>query len=210
MKYSLNHDIKQDQDDPVKDNLSPISTLAIVVAEQDKINQIFQDSSDEFDFEDDGTFKIINWSGRKFYSDYIKAGIEYKKKQEKSEAPDPSVVMLFESPSSSTSESSFHNASKFRFHDWPPPKSTKSKGILGPCRYASMNGASYPVYLRDGIPPEGLLDHWESVIPGFVRPSFVPKIDTELDTVYAYLPVEQLKHHVNNPDGKQNQRSSII
>jgi hypothetical protein len=63
-----------------------------------------------------------------------------------------------------------------------------------------MNG-SLSVFLRSAAPPKGLLEHWSEAIPGFVAPSFVNKIDTEEDTVYAYLPVEQLKHHVNDPDG---------
>jgi ATP-grasp domain len=87
---------------------------------------------------------------------------------------------------------------KFKFHDWPAPKSTKVKAMLGPCRYALMNGASFPVFLRDGIPPEGLLHHWAKTVPGIVEPSFASKV-TEEDTVYAYLPVEQIKNHVNDP-----------
>jgi hypothetical protein len=196
----MDHEIKEQ--DPEQNNVLPVSTLC-VVAEPDKLNDQLNESIDEYDFEDDGTFKISNWGGKKFYSDYIKAGIEYKKKKApENNKEDSNVVMLFESPSSSSSESTFHNASKFRFHDWPPPKSTKSKRILGPNRYAGMNGASYPVFLRDGAPPAGLMEHWEDAIPGFVKPSFVDKIGTEEDTVYAYLPVEQLKHHVNDPDSK--------
>jgi hypothetical protein len=49
-----------------------------------------------------------------------------------------------------------------------------------------------------GAPPEGLLHHWAKAVPGFVEPSFASKV-TEDDTVYAYLPVEQIKNHVNDP-----------
>mmetsp|Transcript_4162 Transcript_4162/g.5455 ORF Transcript_4162/g.5455 Transcript_4162/m.5455 type:complete len:502 (-) Transcript_4162:87-1592(-) len=194
--YEIGDDVTKEVD-PVEEKVLPMSTL-VVVAETSQVKEHLDQNIDEFDFHEDGTFKVSNWSGKRFYSDYIKAGIEYKKKTNPDY--DPKVVMLFESPSSSTNQSSFHNAGKFRFHDWPPPKQTKSKGILGPNRYASMNGPSYPVFLKDGGPPEGLMNHWKEAIPGFVEPSFVPKIDTEEDTAYAYLPVEQLKHHINDPD----------
>ena len=109
------------------------------------------------------------------------------------------VVMLFDSPTSSTSDFAFHNANKFRFHDWPPPSKTGGKSVLGPVRYALMSGDTYPVFLKDGAPPEGLMEHWTEAVPGFVPPTFVDKI-TDEDTVYAYLPVEQIRHHVNDPD----------
>jgi hypothetical protein len=187
------------EQDPVEDVALPMS-IPFVVADPDKLNDHLNESfnTNKFDFEDDGTFRISDWSGKRFYSDYIKAGLEYKKKQNP-EVVDENIVMLFESPSSSATDTTFHNASKFKVHDWPPPKSSKSKGILGPNRYASMNGGSFPVFLRDGKTPTGLMEHWESVLPGFARPSFANKIDTELDIDYAYLPVEQLKYHVNDP-----------
>lgn len=137
--------------------------------------------------------KVRDWDGSKFYSDFIKEGLEYNNKDV------DKVIMLFESPSSiSAGGNAFHNNAKFKFHDWPPPKSTKVKAMLGPCRYALMNGASFPVFLREGAPPEGLLHHWAKAVPGFVEPSFASKV-TEDDTVYAYLPVEQIKNHVNDP-----------
>lgn len=109
------------------------------------------------------------------------------------------VVMLFESPSSCTADFAFYNGTKFRFHDWPPPSKTGGKSVLGPCRYALMNGDAYPVFLKDGTPPAGLLDHWRAAVPGFVPPRYVDKI-TDAETVYAYLPVEQIRSHVNDPD----------
>ena len=109
------------------------------------------------------------------------------------------IVMLFDSPTSSTADFAFHNANKFRFHDWPPPSKTGGKSVLGPCRYALMSGNTYPVFLKDGAPPAGLMEHWTDAVPGFVPPTFCDKI-TDEDTVYAYLPVEQIRHHVNDPD----------
>lgn len=195
--YELHSDEIIEQN-PLDDNVLPVGTL-IVAGEPDKIKEQLHESIEDLAFEDDGSFKCVEWSAKRHYSDYIKAGIEYKQMQDPNYIAHSDVVMLFESPSSSATDSSFHNASKYRFHDWPPPKSSRSKGVLGPNRYASMNGASFPVFLRDGAPPAGLMEHWASVIPDFVAPNFVNKITNE-NTVYAYLPVEQLKHHVNDPD----------
>lgn len=174
----------------------PLSTLCVMTETENLEGQAssgsLMRSLSEVDLQPAGRFKCIDWDGTKFYSDFIKDGLAYKKEN-------PSVVMLFESPSSATSESSFHNKGKFKFHDWPPPKSTVSKAVLGPCRYALMNGASYPVFLRLGTPPAGLIDHWKVAVPGFVEGSFVPTIK-DADTAYAYLPVEQIRQHVNPPD----------
>ena len=183
-------------DNPEEQPRIPLSTL-VVVTETEKLNEsaVFADISD-FDFTlEEGAFKVYDWDGKKFYSDFIKEGLEYQKR-------DLHVVMLFESPSTSTSESSFHNKTKFKFHDWPPPKSTMSKQILGPCRYASMNGASFPLFLRNGKPPAGLVEHWAKTIPGYVPSSYVDKIRDKEDTIYAYLPVEQIRNHLNNPESK--------
>ena len=43
------------------------------------------------------------------------------------------------------------------------------------------------------------MDHWKAAVPNFKPPSYVPKI-TDENTVYAYLPVEQIRNHVNDPD----------
>lgn len=173
----------------------------IIVAETEKIHEDKNNDSAtlvatlaDFDFT---TMKITveDWEPKSFkgYSEYIKEGMEFLKK-------DPSkVVMLFESPSSSTSESSFHNNAQFKFHDWPPPKSTISKAILGPCKYSMWNGSALPVFLRAGKTPEGLAEHWAKVMPeGLVKPHFVDTIKED-DVAYAYLPVEQIKNHVNDP-----------
>jgi ATP-grasp domain len=184
----------------------------------------------DFDNLDGYKFQVKDWDGKKHYSDYIAQGLRYKRKdadKKKAELEAASenvdvttnsattalsktmsnasniysdnIVMLFDSPTSSTSEFAFHNASKFRFHDWPPPSKTGGKSVLGPCRYALMSGNTYPVFLKDGAPPPGLLEHWSEAVPGFVAPTFVDKI-TDEHTVYAYLPVEQIRHHVNDPD----------
>lgn len=145
----------------------------------------------EFSF---SKLKVKNWNPESgmFYSDYIQEGLEHLK------LDSSKCIMLFESPSSSTTESSFHNADKFRFHDWPPPKSTISKSLLGPCKYASAAGNALPTFLRKGKAPEGLVEHWIKAIPGHKPPVFVDVV-TEEDLVYAYLPVEQIKNHVNDP-----------
>lgn len=184
----------------------------------------------DFDNLDGYKFQVKDWDGKKHYSDYIAQGLKSKRKEaDKKKAEieatgnnmdittnstttmcsktltnaaniySDNIVMLFDSPTSSTSDFAFHNANKFRFHDWPPPSKTGGKSVLGPCRYALMSGNTYPVFLKDGAPPAGLMEHWTEAVPGFVPPTFVDKI-TDEDTVYAYLPVEQIRHHVNDPD----------
>jgi hypothetical protein len=61
-----------------------------------------------------------------------------------------------------------------------------------------MNGNAYPSYLDSNVVPSGLLQHWQTYIPGFVQPRFTNTI-TDQDIVYAYLPVEHIKHHLNHP-----------
>ena len=90
-------------------------------------------------------------------------------------------------------------ADQFRFHDYPAPKDYKVKAVLGPCRYSLMNGSALPVFLRGGVPPPGLLEHWSKTVPGCVLPTFVSEISDD-NTAYAYLPVERIKNHVNDPD----------
>lgn len=62
-----------------------------------------------------------------------------------------------------------------------------------------MNGPAFPAFLASGAPPTGLLEHWKEVLPSVPSPHFVDKVH-ENDVVYAYLPVEQIKNHVNDPD----------
>jgi hypothetical protein len=190
--------------DLTESSLIPKSSL-VILAETEKLGADTGPADDgsttmlqqlsEFDFHFVPKHKVVDWDGVKMYSDLIKEGLVYNNKLEEAKK----TIMLFESPSCSTADSSFHNRDKFKFHDWPPPKSTKGKAILGPCRYALMNGSTYPVFLRDGSPPDGLMEHWAAAVPEVPLPHFCPKV-TEEDTVYAYLPVEQIKLHVNNPD----------
>ena len=137
------------------------------------------------------SFRCKSWNGKARYSDMIQDGLRYLKKDTSN------VVMLFESPSTSAQDSSFYNGQVYKFHDWPPAPSA-SKGVLGPCRYSMMNGSSFPSFLRDGAPPAGLMEHWEAYVPGYVAPRFVAEIK-DSDRVYAYLPVESIENHVNDP-----------
>lgn len=197
---AANETVEVKEIDPVETPVLAANSL-IVVAESDKLHEDKSHDSSTFisTLTDHGfsslKLKCVDWDplSMKGYSEYIKEGMEFLKK-------DPSkVIMLFESPSSSTTESSFHNKQQFKFHDWPPPKSTKSKAILGPCKYSMWNGAALPAFLRDGKPPAGLEEHWKKVMPeNLVMPHFVDKV-REDDVAYAYLPVEDIKNHVNDP-----------
>jgi len=149
-------------------------------------------SVSDMDFGDIFALKVRWWDRKKKYSDMIQDGLKFKNVETSR------IVMLFESPSSSTDGTSFFNSGAFKFHDWPPPKILGGKIILGPCRYASMSGPAYPVYMRQEV-PSGLFEHWGEVLPGFQAPSVVHEI-TDDDTVYAYLPVESIKNHVNDPN----------
>jgi hypothetical protein len=169
----------------------------IILGETENLEVLLQ-SAPINDFQHMIKIKVVEWDRTKMHSDFIKEGLVYNNKL----GAVSNTIMLFESPPSSAEDCSFRN--RDNFHDWPPPKSTKtkstkSKGILGPCRYSLMNGSSFPAFLRDGTPPEGLMEHWAEAVPGIPPPHFVSKV-TEKDTVYAYLPVEQIKKHVNDPN----------
>lgn len=181
-------------DDAIKETMAedvdaiPKAKL-LVMTDTDKLHDgssddgLLVDFGHDLDFENSvehGSLKVGEWGCKKFYSDYIKEGIAYKANKEGKE-PHQDVVMLFESPSTSTAESSFHNPTKYRFHDWPPPKSTLSKAVLGPCRYGSMNGSAYPVFLRAGAAAPGLMEHWAETIPNYSPPTWASKIEIEKD-----------------------------
>lgn len=138
--------------------------------------------------------KLRLWNGKSLFSDLIHEGLRYQQRK------CGNVVMLFEGPSSASSSSSsehqFYNSQVYKFHDYPRAP-VPCKAVLGPCRYALMNGATYPSYLRDA-PPEGLLAHWKSTVPGFKEPSFVSTIN-DSSLVYAYLPMEHVQQHLNDP-----------
>jgi ATP-grasp domain len=143
------------------------------------------------------------------YSDFVKLGLDWQRANGKStfmvpaDAPhaiagdSDSVLMLYECPSSCCHETSFFNSEVYRFHDWPPSAS-QNKSVLAPCRYSMMNGATYPSYLMSGDAEPGLVQHWAKYIPDFVAPRFQSHIPDAV-SVYAYLPVESIKHHVNDP-----------
>jgi hypothetical protein len=136
-------------------------------------------------------FRVHAWDKKMGYSDFVHDGLRSLNKD------NDEVVMLFEAPSSSSEGSSFFNSNVYKFHDYPPA-CNEYKMALGPCRYSMMNGSAYPSYLHSGSPPLGLLEHWEATIPGFRRPSFVSEIPDSAQ-VYAYLPCESVKRHLNDP-----------
>jgi hypothetical protein len=69
-------------------NLSSASKPGTLLSQHSEISQL----------------NVKDWDGTKFYSDFIKEGLEYNKKSASK------VVMLFESPSSSATNTSFHNS----------------------------------------------------------------------------------------------------
>lgn len=137
------------------------------------------------------SLRVCDWDKKRHYSDLIREGLVATKRNPSN------VVMLFESPSSSSHDTSFFNGQAFKFHDYPPSAAIL-KSVMAPCRYTMMNGASYPSFLKSGTPPKGLMEHWKRYIPEFVEPRFVSEITSD-DMVYAYLPVEHVSNHVNNP-----------
>ncbi|GKY91393.1 hypothetical protein MPSEU_000111600 [Mayamaea pseudoterrestris] len=146
----------------------------------------------EFDF-NACQFRVSQWDKKTKYSDYIRSGLDYLKRRE-------SVIMLFEAPSTASDTSSFFNSQSWAFHDYPP-SSNAYKTMLGPCRYSLMNGTAFPTYLQAGTPTTGLLEHWIETVPGFETPTFVSEIpaDDLNVAVYAYLPTESIKNHMNDP-----------
>lgn len=136
-------------------------------------------------------FRVSQWDKKTKYSDYIRNGLDFLKRSNES------VIMLFEAPSTASDTSSFFNSQSWAFHDYPP-SSNAYKTMLGPCRYSLMNGTSFATYLQAGTPTPGLLEHWRETVPGFEAPQFVSEIPTDA-SVYAYLPCESIKQHVNDP-----------
>eukprot|EP00538_Stauroneis_constricta_P002428 CAMPEP_0119551690 /NCGR_PEP_ID=MMETSP1352-20130426/4877_1 /TAXON_ID=265584 /ORGANISM="Stauroneis constricta, Strain CCMP1120" /LENGTH=482 /DNA_ID=CAMNT_0007597791 /DNA_START=309 /DNA_END=1757 /DNA_ORIENTATION=+ len=137
-----------------------------------------------------GPYRCKDWCGKKHYSDFIKEGLQSQGR------PADHVIMLFESPSTCNAESSFFNNSVFPVHDYPPAP-TFYKTVLAPCRYTIMNGGTYPSFLQAEA-PEGLMEHWERRVPGFEKPTFVKELNDDA-TVYAYLPLEHVRKHLNDP-----------
>jgi ATP-grasp domain len=138
-----------------------------------------------------GSISVRQWDRKKHYSDFILDGMKATNREASN------VVMLFESPSSSSHESTFFNGQAFKFHDYPP-SAPVFRSVMAPCRYTMMNGATYPSFLKSGVAPSGLFEHWKKFVPDFVEPRLVSEI-TDSETVYAYLPVEHIQKHVNDP-----------
>jgi hypothetical protein len=132
---------------------------------------------------------VCRWDGVTYYGTMVQQGLEYLGKDASK------VLMLYESPSSSSTETSFYNSQVFNYHDFPSfPAYYKS--VLAPCRYSVMNGSVYPSYLRDPA-PHGLIEHWQEALPNFEAPVFTPDITADTK-VYAYLPVEHLNLDVSH------------
>lgn len=155
-----------------------------------------------------------------FLSDFIAEGLAYLKNRNQDpdrdednqnrNDKDDRVIMLYEATATSANCTTFYNPNKFRIHDYPPTL-PYVKSVLDPCRYSLANGSTYPSFLRDGAPPPGLMEHWESTIPNWVRPAFTNRIPTRHSNgedeagdnvlVYAYLPCEAIpnEQHVIDP-----------
>ena len=71
--------------------------------------------------------KCTLWDGTKFYSDLIQDGLRYLNKS------DEGVIMLFESPSTASKDTSFYNSQVFPIHDYPPSDPC-NKTVLAPLR----------------------------------------------------------------------------
>jgi hypothetical protein len=144
---------------PDKDVLSLTETHSLTQETDSLISSI-----SDVDFFHPSLF-IKQWDHKMLFSDFIQEGLHSMQKKI------TNVVMLYESPSSSSHETSFFNSQVYKFHDYPASP-VAYKAVLAPCRYSLMNGATYPSYLRDA-PPEGLMEHWQRYVPGFAAPPFV-------------------------------------
>jgi hypothetical protein len=142
---------------------------------------------------------LVNiWDGKKLYSDLLRDGFVYLNgDNDDSDDHGPSIVMLYESPSIIADAHGFSNKQVFRFHDYPPC-CPRVNSMVGPCRYAAVSGNVYPTYLRGGKPPAGLTDHWARAIPDFTEPRFCASLPEDA-LVYAYLPLESVTRHLNDP-----------
>lgn len=167
-------------DDPIKDT---------VIVSAEELSKVVSVLTEKVDIPD--TFPVEGWDGKTLFSDYVKSGLEHL------ERDTSNIVMVFESPSSSSKDSSFFNSNVYKFHDYPPSAGSTKK-MLGPCRYALVNGGTYPVFLAGGVPPKGLVEHWKATVPDVPTPTFVPGLQPE-SVAYAYLPSESIPNHVNDP-----------
>jgi hypothetical protein len=138
-------------------------------------------------------FRCRPWCGIRLYSDLIKEGISYLDKGDGDATVN--VIMIYECPSSASTETSFCNSQVFPIHDHPPGI-TVCKTVLGPLKYSMMNGSSYPSYLKEK-PPAGLIEHWHNTLH-LPLPTFCHEIPSTTK-VYAHLPVEHILKHVHDP-----------
>jgi ATP-grasp domain len=201
------HSINVVEVQPTEQTILPESTL-VIVAETEKLQSTtdcdnttntdapFVSTIHNMDFPNfPSKFKWLDWDRKTYYGDLVKEGLIYNNNYD----PNAKYIMLYETPHLDSPEAKFHNKEKFKFHDWPPEKCMKNKNVLAPCRYSLMTGPTFPIFLTDGVPPPGLMDHWRDVLPHIPMPHFVDMVQ-ENDIVYAYLPVEQIKNHVNDPE----------
>jgi hypothetical protein len=134
-------------------------------------------------------FSVVPWDRKALISELVQQGLEYLKQDTSN------VVTLYESPSSASRSARFFNHQVYRICDYPPD-SALARTALGPCRYALIHGTSFGMYLQNGRPPAGLLEHWKDVLPdNFVEPPFVSDIDAN-SRVYAYAPCESIPNHI--------------
>lgn len=175
----------------LKASLSKDDVTALTVETQNSDSESLVSALSEIGEFGSAGIKVRRWDRRRHYSDLIREGLEASKRNV------DNVIMLFESPSSCSHETTFFNGQAFKFHDYPP-SAPVYKSLMAPLRYTMMNGGSYPSFLKCGTPPAGLIEHWAKYIPHFVEPRFVSEIKPS-DTVYAYLPVEHVSNHVNDP-----------
>lgn len=137
-------------------------------------------------------FSVVPWDGKTLISSLIEAGLEYLNQDTSN------VVTLYESPSSASRTAHFFNHQVYRICDFPPDTNL-ARTVLGPCRYALIHGTAFGMYLQNGRPPAGLLEHWKDVLPDhFVEPPFVAEMDVN-SRVYAYAPCESIPNHINDP-----------
>lgn len=61
------------------------------------------------------------WDKKTMFADYVRDSLSFQGRQHRD------VVMLFESPSTSCSTSSFFNSQVYKFHDYPLPSQASAK-----------------------------------------------------------------------------------
>lgn len=157
--------------------------------------------------------RVKLWDGKKLLSEFIRDGLRIVDPNLVKKSA-TNIIMLYESPSccsssstqnqmaaaaaSATATATFFNGQTFKFYDYPPSP-TIYKSIFGPYRYSMMNGNTFASYIpSDKYIPVDLLKHWNTYIPQYVPPTFISDI-TKDSIVYAYLPIEHIPNHVNNP-----------